>query len=93
MGNYSVQQKLGRARIEVIFEFACPKPSLTIYRGVRATDGGDRMEKRGSLAKKFKPIMWSSGKDSLYLHKRAVENEHRTGVLPFSFIAPSEQAQ
>jgi hypothetical protein len=51
------------------------------------------MEKRGSLAKKFKPIMWSSGKDSLYLHKRAVENEHRTGVLPFSFIAPSEQAQ
>jgi hypothetical protein len=32
------------------------------------------MEKRGSLAKKFKPIMWSSGKDSLYLHKRAVEN-------------------
>lgn len=91
MDNYSIQQKLGRARIEVIFEFACPKPSLTIYRGVRATDGSYRMEKRGSCAKKFKPIMWSGGKDSLYQHKRAVENWYRTGVLPFLFLAASEQ--
>jgi hypothetical protein len=91
MDNYSVKTKLGRARIEVIFEFECPKPSLTIYRGVRATDGGYRMEKRGSLAKNFRPIMWSGGKDSLYQHKCAVENWYRTGVLPFSFLAVSEQ--
>ena len=65
MDNYSVQQKLGRACIEVPFEFTCPKPTLTIYRGIRATDGGYRMEKRGSLAKRFRPIMWSGDKDSL----------------------------
>lgn len=91
MDNYSVQQKLGRARIEVIFEFVCPKPTLTIYRGVRSTDGGYCMEKRGSLAKKFTPFMWSGGKDSLYQHKCAVESSYRMGVLPFSFLAISEQ--
>lgn len=91
MDNYTSQQKLGRARIEVLFEFVCPTPTPTIYRGVRATDGGYRMEKRGTLAKKFKPCMWSGGKDSLYQHKLAVEHWHRAGVLPFSFLAASEQ--
>lgn len=91
MDNNSVQQKLGRTPIEVIFEFVCTKPTLTIYRGVKATDGGYRMEKRGSTAKRFRPIMWSGDKDSLYVHKSAVENWHRTGALPFSFLAPSEQ--
>jgi hypothetical protein len=66
----------------------CPKPTPAIYRSVRAADGGYRMEKRGSLAKKFKPIMWSGGKDLLYRQKEAVEYGHQTGFLPFSFVAP-----
>lgn len=91
MDNNSLTQKLGRARIKVIFEFVLPKPTPTIYRAVQATDGGYRMERRGASAKAFKPFLWCGGKHSLYDHKAAVENWHRTGVLPFSFLAPSEQ--
>lgn len=87
MDNNSLSQKLGRARIKVIFEFVCPKPKPVIYRAVQGADGGYRMEKRGVDAKTFKPLMWCGGKDSLYTHKRAVENWHRTGVLPFTFLS------
>ena len=87
----SIQRKSIHTRIEIIFEFSCPKPCPTIYRGVRATDGSYRMEKRGHLAKRFKPIMWSGSKDSLYQHKQAVEHYHRVGPLAFSFLAASEQ--
>lgn len=91
MDNISIQQKLGRPRIQVIFEFVCPKPVPMIYRGVQGVNGGYRMEKRGLSAKAFKTFMWCGDKSGLYSHKQAVEFCTRTGVLPFTFLATSEQ--
>lgn len=91
MDNNSQTQKLGRARVKVIFEFVLPKPRPFTYRAVQATDGSYRMEKRGANAKSFTTFMWCGDKRGLYNHKAAVEYCGRTGVLPFSFLALSEQ--
>lgn len=76
-----------RQKIKVLFAFTVPKPKLTHYRAVQSTDGFYRMEKRGELAKKFKPFMWCGSEQSLYQHKEAIEFCLRTGPLPFS-ISP-----
>lgn len=61
------------SRIKVIFEFSVPKPKITFYRGVQATDGGFRMEKRGLHAKAYRAFMWCGSVDGLYQHREAVE--------------------
>jgi hypothetical protein len=60
-------------RVEILFEFSIQKPTLTLYRAVRSTDGYFRMEKRGKNAKKFRPAMWCGSEESLLKFKEAVE--------------------
>ncbi len=60
-----------RKAVIVIFEFSVLKPKITLYRGVQATDGSFRMEKRGLNAKKFKPFMWCGSRESLYRYHEA----------------------
>jgi hypothetical protein len=62
------------SRIKVIFEFYALKPKLTHYRGVQATDGGFRMEKRGDSAKKYKAFMWCGSIEGLCQHREAIEH-------------------
>jgi hypothetical protein len=65
--------KQTRPMIKVIFELCVPKPKITFYRGVQATDGGFRMEKRGLHAKAYRAFMWCGSVDGLYQHRDAVE--------------------
>lgn len=62
-----------RKAVIVIFEFSVLKPKVTVFRGVQATDGGFRMEKRGIDAKKFKPFMWCGSRESLYKYQEIVQ--------------------
>ncbi|MBL7669789.1 MAG: hypothetical protein JNM39_04830 [Bdellovibrionaceae bacterium] len=62
-----------RKAVTVIFEFSVLKPKFTVFRGVQATDGGFRMEKRGLNAKKFKPFMWCGSRESLYKYQEVAQ--------------------
>ncbi len=62
-----------RKAVTVIFEFSVLKPKIILYRGVQATDGSFRMEKRGLNAKKFKPFMWCGSQESLYQYHESVQ--------------------
>ena len=59
-------------RTAVILEFSVQKPKTVLYRGVHATDGSYRMEKRGLNAKDFKLFMWSGSLESLYRYREIV---------------------
>lgn len=61
-----------RKAIKVILEFSVLRPKVIFYRGVQATDGSYRMEKRGLTAKKFKPFMWCGSLESLYQHQETI---------------------
>ncbi|MBK7889566.1 MAG: hypothetical protein IPJ84_01575 [Bdellovibrionales bacterium] len=58
-----------RTKIMIVFEFSVLKPKTVFYRGVKAADGGHRMEKRGVCARKFKPFMWCGSLESLYQYQ------------------------
>ena len=64
-------------RIEVLFEFSVTRPKLTLYRAVRATGGGFRIEKRGENSKRFKTVMWCGSKESLFKFQEAIESQFR----------------
>jgi len=64
---------VARPKITVIFEFIVTKPKATFYRGVQATDGSYRMEKRGFAAKKYRAIMWTGSEDGLVRFRESVE--------------------
>ncbi len=68
-------------KVKIIFEFAVLKPKLTIYRGVQATDGSYRMEKRGAAAKNFRPFMWCGTEEGLHRHREAIELYCRNAKL------------
>ena len=66
-----------KPRTTVILEFSVQKPKVVLYRGIHATDGSYRMEKRGLNAKKFKPFMWSGSLESLYRYQEIVLGKQR----------------
>lgn len=75
-----------RKSVTVIFEFSVLKPKVIVYRGVQATDGSFRMEKRGLNAKKFKPFMWCGSRESLYRYQELVQVKPKNPVgrsLPY----------
>lgn len=81
MINEFTSAKLNRPRIKIIFEFSVPNPRLTFYRGVQATDGSFRMEKRGLGAKKFRPTMWCGSEESLHQFRKNIERLYGTPQL------------
>lgn len=64
-----------RTKIMIVFEFSVLKPKTVFYRGVKAADGGYRMEKRGASARKFKPFMWCGSLESLYQYQSIFQNK------------------
>lgn len=74
------EEKMPRKTIKVIFEFSVLRPKITLYRGVQAADGSYRMEKRGPMAKKFKPFMWCGSVESLYRHQEIFQEKPRASV-------------
>ena len=69
-----------RKAVTVILEFSVLKPKIILYRGVQATDGSFRMEKRGLNAKKFKPFMWCGSREFLYQYHESVQATPRAKV-------------
>jgi hypothetical protein len=49
-----LENQMEQVKVRFSFEIFHPKPA--IYRGVKASDGGIRMEKRGSQQKKLNPL-------------------------------------
>lgn len=64
--------------MKIIFEFSVLKPKAIIYRGVQASDGSYRMERRGLTAKKFKSYMWSGSIESLYFQQEILLSKTRS---------------
>jgi len=63
--------------INIILEFSVVRSKAIIYRGVQASDGSYRMEKRGITAKRFKPYMWSGSIESLYFQREILLNKSK----------------
>jgi hypothetical protein len=55
---------------EVLFQY---EKDGRIWRGVRAADGGYRMERKGPTAKKFKAFMWCGGERCLDVYRAEAE--------------------
>lgn len=64
--------------INIILEFSVLKPKAITYRGVQASDGSYRMEKRGITAKRFKPYMWSGSIESLYFQQEILLSKSKS---------------
>ncbi len=62
--------------INILLEFSVLRTKV-IYRGVQASDGHYRMEKRGVTAKRFKPYMWSGSIESLYHQQEILLNKSK----------------
>ncbi len=60
-------------QIKIIFEFLFSKPKPIFYRGVQATDGSFRMEKKGLTALNYRPIMWCGSEDGLFEYRKIIE--------------------
>lgn len=60
-------------RVTVLFTFTVQRPKPMEYRGVRAADGGYRMESKGPGAKRFRPFMWCGSVESLLAHYDAIK--------------------